>query len=348
MNAPVLFSAGDCSIAPAHVLAAAAFWGELGVASRQSRARLACLARAAADGYEVPADHLQAASEQFRRLHGLRTVEATEGWMEAWGVSVEAFTDFLERDALRAASGGKVDVSHENPDEVSGTLLAALWPDAVFSGTGADWTHKLAARLAAAAEKKAAGLPGSLFDPAAAPGLAPDALRNWIGRLDLPVAWFDQMVSFEAAHARFAESVLTPKRLDAVMRARWTALFTMDFEMGGFQTEAAAREATLCVMEDGVAIQDICEMAGGSFQQGCVMLGDVPDEVRPRALSATEGALLPVFPWNDQYMVCRVRGKSEPSLDDSRTRETVARAVLEDAVRPLVRRHIKWAPGIAG
>lgn len=350
MNAPVLFESGETPFSPAKVLSAAALWGELDPLAESLRAQLKRVAQIRAEGLEADTTALQTESERFRRARGLRTAQATEAWMAAWGVTLESFTEFLELQALcgpldLAAQTDAGDASRGYDTE----LLDALWPAAVFAGHGEDWCRRLAARVAATGERgSSSDLPASLFDPASVPGLAPAALRQWMERLDLPASWFDQLIGFEAAYARFAESVQTPARLDAVMRARWSALFTMDFEMGGFRSEAAAREACLCVTEDGVPIEEICAMAGGRFHQGRVMLGDVPDGVRTRALSATAGALLPVFAWNDQYVVCRVRDKSEPSLDDAAVREATGRVVLEDALRPLVHRHIRWAPGIAG
>ena len=336
-------------MAPAHAITALALWRLLAPSLATTAHRLACAAHARRAGIEVAGADLQSASEQFRRVRGLRSAGATEAWMASWGVSVEAFTDYLEREALRGLLRDQVPAGTEDDVVWDAPLREALWPDAVFGGEASGWCHRLAARLAVAHERSGEpGLPASLFDPAAAPGLAPDALRVWIDRLDLPHTWFDRLITLESAYARFSETVLTPARMDALMRARWDTLFMLDFEMGRFATEAAAREACLCVTEDGSTIERVCAMAGGKFHQGRVMLGDVPEGMRARALSATSGTLMPVFAWNNDYAVCRVLGKSEPSLDDPKTRAIVSEAVLEDAVRPLVRQHITWAPGIAG
>ncbi len=349
MNEPVLFTSGDVQITPAHVLAAAALWGILDPYTGVLRRRKARVAIAREQGIEAGERLVQSASEQFRRDRGLRTAQSTAAWMKGWGVSLEAFTDYLEEGLLFDAA---VDAERLAENRAASDIAAAsdieVWPSAVFGGEGEAWTQRLAARVAVAGEKgNTSDVPASLFDPASVPGLSPDALHRWIARLELPDTWFDRLIAYEAAHARFAESVLTPSRLDVVMRARWSALFTMDFEMGSFRSEAAAREASLCVTEDGVEIEEICAMAGGRFREGRVMLGDVPDGVRTRALSATAGTLLPVFAWNDHFMVCRVRNKAEPSLEDETVRDAVGRVVLEDAVRPLVHRHIRWTPGIA-
>ncbi|MBX3175929.1 MAG: hypothetical protein KF886_01070 [Candidatus Hydrogenedentes bacterium] len=342
MSSTVLFTAGELCVTPPHVLSAAAFWGHLPTLLESSRHRLACLDSAAARAIEAPDKALQAASESFRRSRGLRTVQATEQWMAAWGVEVEAFTGYLEREALRAQIGDEAPAAADES-----RLAGVLWPDAVFGGQAASWLHPLAARAAVRCEGGATDVPGSLFDPASSPGLAPDALRVWSDRLDLPATWFDELVAMEAGFLRFAERQQTPARLDAALRARWESLFVADIETASFPTEAAAREALLCITEDGEPMSAVCSVAGGSYQSGRAMLGDLPVGVRAHALSAPPDTLLPIFSQSGVYTVCRVRGKTEPSLDDPRIRSIVAGAVVSEAVQPLIQRHVAWSPGVS-
>lgn len=342
MNETVLFTCGHECYTPAHVLATSALWGELESLAVAVRRRCASLARARRDDAPVTDEVLQELSENFRRAHGLRTARATEAWMAARGVSLDAFTDFLERDALDRLD----ETTTADTAATEDVPLDALWTDAVFTGVGDSWCQRLAARVAVARETPpATGPPASIFEPLAAAGLKPDALRRCVDQFELPLAWIDIATAQERAFARYAESVQTPARLGAAMRARWDTLFSMDFEMGAFGSEAAAREACLCVTEDGDPIQAVCTVAGGVFQGGRVLLGDLPEKVRSHALSATAGSLLPVFDWNGQHIVCRIQGKTEPSLDDARIREVLAHDVLMEAVTPLIARHIEWPAG---
>ncbi len=342
MIEPEIFSCGATVFTPAHILTAAAFWGELDEHYVESRKRLLALKRAREEGIEISDEELQGSSERFRREFGLRTAHATETWMAGRGVTIDAFTDFLERDAaLAILCGDTIKASRKHPTRDTDTM-AVLWPDAVFTGAGDVWSRRLAVRAAAARDvAEGAGIPASIFDTLG--GDVSDGMLPWLDHFGLDAAWFTRLRVIDAAFAHFSSVVQTPARLDAALRARWDALVAVDVELGGFPSESAAREAFLCVSEDGMSLEEICREAGGQYNQGALLLGDLPLAIRAQALSTPAGSLLPVFPWGESMVLCRLLGKTEPSLNDPRTNETVRAAVLDDALQPLIKRHIAWA-----
>jgi len=341
-----LFKCENEPFGPAHVLAAAAFWGELAPLADAVRRRLAIVARARAAGVAVEDEVLQAASEGFRRDRELRTARATSAWLKARCVSLEAFTDYLEGEYLEGIPGAPEAVVAADTDDDG--LAAALWPHAVFSGVADAWIHRLTARVAIAREEAGeAGIPPSIFDTGGEAVSLPEDLALWIKRLGLPHNWREELRNLEAAHRRFSLAALTGDRMDRVLRKRWEVLFALDVELCGFPNEAAAREGCLCVTEDGVAMDGVAALAGGSYWEGRLLLGDLPENLRAKALSAREEALLPVFEWNGQHVVCRVRAKFEPSVTDTQTRGIVEGVVLEEMAAPLIKRHITWPAGAA-
>jgi hypothetical protein len=341
---PEIFSCGANVFTPAHILTAAAFWGELDEHYMESRKRLLALMRAREEGIEISDEELQGRSERFRREFGLRTARATETWMAARGVTLDAFTDFLERDAALAVCGGDPGrTSRKHPTRDRDTM-AVLWPDAVFTGAGDGWSRRLAIRAAAARDvAEGAGIPASIFDTMG--GDLSDGMLPWLEYFGLEVAWFNRLRVIDAAFAHFTSVVQTPARLDSALRARWDALVAIDVELGGFPNDSVAREAFLCVSEDGMSLEEVCREAGGHYNQGGLLLGELPQAIRAQALSTPVGSLLPVFPWGESVVLCRLLGKSEPSLENPRTNETVRAAVLDDALQPLMDRHIAWAAG---
>ncbi len=344
MVEPEIFSCGGASFAPAHILTAAAFWGELDEHYVESRGRRLALKRAREEGIEISDEELQARSERFRREFGLRTARATEIWMAARGVTVDAFTDFLERDAALAMLGGdSASTSRKHPARDQETM-AVLWSDAVFTGAGDVWSRRLAVRAAAARDvAEGAGIPASIFDTLG--GDVNDGMLPWLEYFGLDAAWFTRLRVIDAAFAHFSSVVQTPARLESALRARWDALIALELELSGFPTDSAAREALLCVTEDGMSLDDICREAGGHYNKGALLLGELPAAVRAQALSTPVGSMLPVFPWGERMVLCRLLGKSEPSLDDPRVNEVLRATVLDEALQPLLKRHIAWPVG---
>jgi hypothetical protein len=341
---PEIFSCGATSFTPSHILTAAAFWGELDEHYVESKRRRLALDRAREEGIEISDEELQARSERFRREFGLRTARATESWMAARGVTVDAFTDFLERDAaLALVDGASVKASRKHPTRDEETM-AVLWADAVFTGAGDVWSRRLAVRAAAARDvAEGAGIPASIFDTLG--GDVSEGMLPWLDHFGLDAAWFTRLRVIDAAFAHFSSVVQTPARLDEALRTQWDSLVAVQVELGGFPTESAAREAFLCVSEDGMSLEEICREAGGHYNQGALLLGDLPLAIRAQALSTPAGSLLPVFPWGESMVLCRLLGKTEPSLSDPRTNETVRAAVLDGALQPLMKRHIVWTVG---
>lgn len=344
MNKAVLFSCGEDLFTPAHVLAAAAHWGELDALYLESRMRNSASLRAMHEGIEVSDADLQEQSELFRRRHGLRTARATETWMATHGVTIQAFTDFLERDALlKRDLGAATKASRKHPTRDLETM-ALLWPDAVFTGMEAAWVQRLAAAAAAARDvMQKDGIPASLFDTTG--GASIDGMRPWLDYLGLESDWCDRLRIFDAAFLHFSTSLQTKSKLDTALRIHWESLFAVEAELGSFPTEAAAREAQLCITEDGQTLAEICEEAGGVFQRGSLLLGDLPEAIRSSALSGTAGDLLPVFDWENSYVLCRVCSKIEPTLEDPRVRSFIASSLLEEALPVLLDRHIIWQQG---
>lgn len=344
MIEPEIFSCGATIFTPAHILTAAAFWGELDERYVESKGRLLALNRAREEGIEISDEELQDRSERFRREFGLRTARATEAWMDARGVTLDAFTDFLERDAaLALVDETSVKASRKHPTRDKETM-AVLWPDAVFTGAGDRWSRRLALRAAAARDvAEGAGIPASIFDTLG--GDVSDGMLPWLDHFGLDAAWFNRLRVIDAAFAHFSSVVQIPARLDAALRVRWDSLVAVEVELGGFPNDSAAREAFLCVTEDGMALDDVCRGAGGHYTQGALLLGELPPAIRAQALSTPVGSLMPVFPWGESMVLCRLLGKSEPSLNDSRVNEAVRAAVLDDALQPLLKRHIAWPVG---
>lgn len=310
-----LFLCDSVPFLPPHVLAAAAVWGKLDAVRQRVRLGLGAMHWARANEYAVDDDAVQEASETFRREHGLRSARATQDWLEARSVSLDDFGDYLERHEFIALHARLQPGAMALPMEEE--IKPLLWPELVFSGGMVALCRNLARRVAVAADA------GELSAPAS--GKEEDAVR-----------------AYEARFEQFAAHAITPARLESALRNRWGDLFRVDCEMARFPSVEVAREARLCVAEDGAELITIARAAGGAYRAGVTLLSDLPEPLRSGVQTAGEGTLLPVLAWDDGHVVCRVRAKREPSLEDGDTRTRVEQHVVEEAVAPLVAHYITW------
>ncbi len=320
MSGVSLFSCGGAVFCAEHVLTAADEWGQLTPVRSQVRERLSALAQAQADGFQVADDLLQARSEAFRRDLGLRSAQATQEWMDAHGVSIEAFGDYLEREACREHytsnalpfDAAAESISAKDVDEV-------LWPDLVFSGNVQPWCQQLAEIVAIVCSLK-----------------GPD-------HVDADLAtWPERLTAYGQLQEQFRADLLTTTRLKNALRAQYHDFFLLHAEIGIFDNDAAVREAVLCITEDGLSMEKVCEMAKGDFMHQEALLNQLPPDLQTAALSAAPGSVLPPFEQAGRHILMLVQAKKEPDLADERTRSLLSQRLVTEAIRPLVHEHIQW------
>jgi hypothetical protein len=119
----------------------------------------------------------------------------------------------------------------------------------------------------------------------------------------------------------------------------------IDFELEwlSFPEEAAAREALLCLREDGdfsAALPDPPgETAPGRRR---APLCDFEPELRPALLGAQTGDALGPARTGDGWRVTRVVARTVPADHDEAVRRRAAAAVADRAVRREVERRVRW------
>ena len=315
MEDPVLFQCSGRAFTSRHLVAAAQLWQGLEGPRLRIRRALAGAAWAQRVGLAIDDAVVQEASERFRRDRGLRSAKATQAWLDAHAVGIDDLADFLERQAL-ADMHAQNEAGHPaTVDEA--TVEALLWPELVFSGELPGLCRQLARQAAVAAEAQALS---------AEPG---EDLALLVRALD-------------ARFAAFAKEAAPPARIETALRVHWGDFLRIACECASFADQDTAREARLCVCEDGAELAHVATSAGGTHWAGTVLLCQLPDGVRDAIQAAGEGEALPVISSEGQHALWYVRAKQRPSLDDAETHARLREAVLDEATAPLVAAHITW------
>jgi hypothetical protein len=303
-----------------HLVAAGRRWGEWARLESEVRQGLACVARAEDTGEDVDDGELEAAAAEFRYARDLVTQAEMEAWLAAWSLSVDDWTDYLERVLLRRRLQAELPaiVSEYPVDQED--IEAVVESEAVCAGYIADLAGKLAGRTAALERVRAEGW-------SAAP-VAP-------GR----EAWLD---AIDHGFDVFRSRILVPAALQERIAAHRLDWILLDGVAVTFPAIEAAREAALCVRDDGMAMDEVAAAAGVSARAVRHYLEDIDPARRAPFLAATVGDVLGPLPVEDGFLVLQVRDKVLPSLDNPGVRRRVEESVLRTAVEHEVTRRVTW------
>ena len=244
--------------------------------------------RANLDEFEADDDAAQAGSEQFRSDRDLITAEETERWLERRGLTVEEFGDYFAR-STAVAPPSAADATVIPYDDAPTELRDQLRIDLILNGAFDEMTERLAWRFAAQD----------------APETTPDA------------APLGEPARLEDAYEQRRALALTPQaRADALTFLR-LGLTRVELESLELESDDAAREALLCLREDGETMAEVARDGGYLLQQRRWWTGDIPAELQMSFLSAVPGEVLGPVVNKDEFQIYRVVRKIEPQLDDA-------------------------------
>jgi hypothetical protein len=267
------------------------------------------------EGFETDPAELQAATEAYRYKHDLTTVDETERWLEDHGLTLDDFTAYLElQHWLQRFTAQRSEIGLEYaPDGQQVNHL--IWSQVAFARHFESLAQELAWRVAASREDKPAGAAS---------------------------CWPEELIRMEACYKEHRSRMLTEEKCRLELEAR--RLYFLRFEVGiaAFASENPAREAFLCVTEDGDSLEEAARRAGGGFEQRTDFLDGLPPALRAAALSSAPGDTLSPSHEDGAYRVYRFYRKIEPTLGDPEVCSRVEEEILNLQFADLVRKHIVW------
>ena len=143
-------------------------------------------------------------------------------------------------------------------------------------------------------------------------------------------------------YKRFLAEVVTSAALRSSLDARRADWIRVDCRTLLLASEPAAREAALCVRDDGMALAEVSAQAGVEMREHSLYLEDAADELGRALLSARTGELLGPLPLADRFALVLVDDKVEPTLDDPEILRRVQEAVRRRAIEREVVNRVTW------
>lgn len=320
--------------------------GDWAALERETREGQACLRRVRA-GHALPAADVDAAAAEFRYARDLVAAEETVAWLERWGLARDEWMDCIRRSVARrlwSAELPRIVADFAPPDA---DVSAAMQPDALCSGRLRPMAEALARRAAARAWLRA-----NAADASAVSGVAPDAAPEVPtdlaarGLPDLDAARLAErgavVADLERALARFRAIAAPPPAIEAKVAQRRLDWIRFESRVALFAREEEAREAALCIREDGLDLAEVAADAHVPLVANRGFLDQAPKPLRDRMLAAGEGDVVGPVELDGKFALIRIDAKRVPSAADPEVARRAEREVVERALAHAAQDHVHW------
>lgn len=221
-------------------------------------------------------------------------------------------------------------------------LLAAEEMEAWLSHweiTARDWVRFLRRRLARGLVPDAAGgEPGEALWPEA---VCSGALSSWAWELAGRAAAGGEHDDPDA-YEELVRRANTPEARAKALEAKQMDWLRVECDLLELPVEGMAREAALCVREDGLSLDEVAGRAGVQVAERAFLLMHAPTELADPLLSARPGDLVGPVSSGDAFFVALVRAKRAPALDDPAIGELLDVEVPRRAIDSEVKKWIRW------
>jgi len=315
-----LFSVGERSYFLSDLIHAAKLWGDWEDLEKETRRGLACAKWTEEEGEDVDNAEVESAANEFRYERDLLTAEETDAWLRQWGLSVDEWMECMRRAALRTGLALQLDeIEARHPvgkEEIDRWAHAEL----VCSARARRLAHKLAARA-------------SVYQRALAEGWVEAAGESDAERL--PEA-------LETAYEKFYRRTITHEGIESQVMSHGLDWIRFDYSCLAFAAEEMAREALLCIRDDGMSLEEVAENAKVSVQGGLFYLDEIDSELWNPFLAAQKGELVGPVEWEDEFALFLIRDKILPSLDDPDVRERGERALVGAVLEQEMAKRVSW------
>ncbi len=288
-------------------------WARL---ERQAALGIALEADADEDDAELE-QVVDTAGEEFRYERDLITADEMEAWLEARDLTAGDWMGFLLRRELRTRAGDMAVIIDTNDAEAATEREEVMRIDLLCSGQDQQLISQFAQEVAAAMAVRG---PGSI--PAE------------------PVT--DRVAFIREAARSFRAGVTTPEALAREISAHKMEWLRLQCRRIAFTGEAEAREAALCMREDGLSLDEVARDAHVAPRESSFFIEELDAETQPGFVGAQAGDVIGPLRREDRFVVYQVAARIPPAVTDDDVRQRAESKVIARALASEVNRRIHW------
>lgn len=310
---------------------------------------LCCAARADAEDLPPPDAAIDEAAAAFRYERDLISGSDMSEWLARVGVSTDDWTAYLTRDVLRLMWADELedllDRYPPSPRQLEAAAIAEGISSGLFDVFEASFAERAATAFDECPDLFASGHAGSLAHAESATRLVRQH-AHWLTMCPEAesVARLTWILDIDDAYRAASERLVGEEGLQHVIEGHRLDWVVVDMDTITFADEEAAREAILCVKEDGLSMQDVGALSHHPVTRDRRFLEDMPAEHRDHLLSVELGRLIGPLPIDGRFQVAAVLARTTPTLDDEQVGQRARAALLEQAGRRAARDHVKRNP----
>lgn len=322
--------------------------GEWPAFERRLAEGLACVARAQHEQAMPSPDDLDAAATTFRYDRDLIAGSEMTAWLDGNGISTDEWLAYLTRQLLREQWAGDLDDIFDAYAPSMRDLAAAAVPEGVCSGAFDTFDRTFAARAALVFSSDPAAFE-AMFGRADADASVDAAVArltrthsDWLTMraADDIAARLSAIVRIESAVDAQADTIACEGRLREVIDANRLEWIQVELETVSFPSAAAAREAMMCMVEDGLSLPDVAALSHSTAERSCIVLEDSAPQLRGELLAATPGGLIGPHEVDGRFELTRIVDRVTPTLADPRVAARARQTLVDFALAHAARDHV--------
>jgi hypothetical protein len=253
---------------------------------------------------------------------------------------------FVTRDVLRTTWAHEIDTLLDQYPPSQRQLEAVVIAEGISSGLFDAFEASFSERAATAFEASP-DLFGTTY--AASPAHMESATRlvrqnmHWLtaGPDAESLARVIRILDIDDCYRAASEQPVPEELLLTVVDAHRLDWVVADLDSLTFADQEAAREAILCVREDGLSLQDVGALSRHRVTRAHVFLEDAPAECRGQLLSAEPHGLIGPLLVDGHYQVAVVLARTTPTLQDERVIQRARRVLRAQTDRRAALDHVK-------
>src|SRR6266487_5942532 len=339
----IVCACGKHDYAARDAIDAAIFRGELEAKWKEFLAAVEAEKRSNELELDLDESAISRAAEGFRYEYDLITAEETEAWLANRGLTLDDFSHYVARHYCANTLDGEIVPIEVEHHAASRELRELFLSELILSGELDRMTTALMWRLAAHCAEKDPG-PDAIavaerkfFDRNE---IEPSQLADWLERLGRDSEWFNIMLVIDAAYRTRRDTLLVPQVRQHELAALRLSLTRFETEIVELESCDAAKEALLCVREDGMSMEEVAIEGRYPYRRVEFVLEDISLEAQQKFLCVSPGQVLNPIERGDGFELCRVVRKIEPRLDDPRVKSRLDQRLLDRHFSELVSKYV--------